>query len=148
MKRALLACTLLVVGCGSDSTGPTPPLHLTITGDASQVGTAQPNGTRECALHLISEATGGGKSGYALWQSGDVTWFDYPEMSYKGTIHMDAGEMADFWGSDRVPSGGSVTNQTTWYNPLGVPFRMEMIFRYQVYPTGEQRSLRHYFTCT
>lgn len=142
-----LLLLLPLMACGVDSTAPSQPFVLSITGPTSQTGDVYQNGSRRCEFTLTATAFGGGEGDYALWLGLEVERFDFTERQWTQAASLDADGMVDFWGSDRVVTGSSVSSISQWDDPDGDSFQLLMTFWFQFYPSMEQGSILHTFDC-
>ena len=76
-----------------------------------------------------------------------MQWFDYDEQRWIDPITYGEEEIAEFWGSDRLEAGSSISTTSYWEDPEGHTFQLRMTFYYQVSPALQQRTVRHTFDC-
>lgn len=147
MQRSQLLITLVLLGCGVDSTAIPNPFNLVIAGPTAQEGSVSIGGARLCDLELTALAQGGEDGAYATWLGLEVRRFDYGLGRWMETINYGEEGIADFWGSDRLDSGTSITRTSYWEHPDGNTFQLIMTFYYQTWPTVQQRTASHTFDC-
>ena len=138
MKRALFV--LVLMGCGGeDPVDPADqplPFRVAFSQVVISKGFNAATGMEECRFTITAAASGGVPGEFALWTSYDVS-FRFPDGT-RGDFVLGLPETVDFWKSDRILTGSSVSATPTGQHPSKT-FTLVYTFRYTL-PSGERRS--------
>lgn len=144
MRRLLVICALAALaGC----TDPQPRLIVTVTSQASVA--SQPYdqayaGAILCNYEVNATTAGGGKGEFAEWLSIAQRW-ELTGTGYVASDTITAADAALEWGSDRIYTGQTFTEQRGAY--WSGPFTLERVYTYRL-TNGHVDSTKFLLTCT
>lgn len=124
-------------GC-ENPTVPSPPLLLELHGPSETVAVVDDRGRLECSFELSATAEGGPADAYVEWISGRLSVLIDDETVFGARLTYE--DLLDFWGSDRVGTGRTVSGRLENFALSSNPWALRFVFRYELSTTGEARS--------
>ena len=146
---AVSIATLAACGGDSDSSGPTTPPSLTVTGP-QQVASAMVNGRRQCD-YQFGIAASGGSAGTSVTLTGlTLEWRNLAgnPIGTPSTIDIPATDIRDDWfGTTTIANGQTrTTERHTWFSPHQ-SFRQLHVFRYKVSGQAAEQTATYTLSC-